>query len=42
MDRIPTVILCGGHGTKLRERTEYIPKALVPIGGMPIVPHVMR
>src|SRR4051795_3616666 len=33
----PVVILCGGRGTRLRERTESMPKALVEIGGRPIV-----
>jgi glucose-1-phosphate cytidylyltransferase len=38
----PTVvILCGGRGTRLRERTESVPKALVEIGGRPIVWHVI-
>ncbi len=37
----PVVILCGGRGTRLRERTESVPKALVEIGGMPIVWHVI-
>ncbi|MBA3327772.1 MAG: NTP transferase domain-containing protein [Solirubrobacterales bacterium] len=36
------VILCGGRGTRLRERTESIPKPLVEIGGRPIVWHVVR
>lgn len=36
------VILCGGKGTRLREETEYRPKPLVPIGGMPVVWHVMK
>ena len=35
-------ILCGGRGTRLQERTHAIPKALVEIGGMPIVWHVVR
>ena len=36
------VILCGGKGTRLREETQYIPKPLVPIGGMPILWHIMK
>lgn len=36
------VILCGGQGTRLREETEYRPKPLVPVGGMPILWHIMK
>jgi glucose-1-phosphate cytidylyltransferase len=36
------VILCGGKGTRLREETEYRPKPMVPIGGQPILWHIMK
>lgn len=35
-------ILCGGLGTRLREETELRPKPMVPIGGHPILWHIMR
>jgi len=35
-------ILCGGRGTRLRERTQSIPKPLIEIGGRPIVWHVIQ
>ena len=38
---LTVAILCGGRGTRLRERTESIPKPLVEIGGRPILWHVM-
>jgi glucose-1-phosphate cytidylyltransferase len=41
MSKPPVAILCGGRGTRLRERTEAVPKALVEIGGRPIVWHVI-
>src|SRR4051794_39125898 len=38
----PVVILCGGRGTRLQEHTRAIPKALVEIGGRPILWHVIQ
>jgi glucose-1-phosphate cytidylyltransferase len=40
--RPAVVILCGGRGTRLRERTREMPKPLVEIGGMPILWHVIQ
>jgi glucose-1-phosphate cytidylyltransferase len=39
---MPVVILCGGRGTRLQERTQSIPKPLVEVGDKPIVWHVIQ
>jgi glucose-1-phosphate cytidylyltransferase len=31
------VILCGGYGTRIRDVADDIPKAMIPIGGQPIL-----
>ena len=36
------IILAGGLGTRLVEYTETIPKPMVPIGGRPILWHIMQ
>ncbi len=36
------VILCGGQGTRIRDANELLPKPLLPIGGKPIVWHIMK
>lgn len=35
-------ILCGGRGTRLREVSETLPKPMVPIGGQPVIWHIMK
>lgn len=35
------VILCGGRGTRLQEKTRIVPKALVKIGDQPILWHLI-
>ena len=36
------VILAGGFGTRLSEYTDTIPKPMVPIGGKPIIEHIIN
>ena len=36
------VLLAGGFGTRISEESEYKPKPLVEIGGMPILWHIMK
>src|SRR5688500_11560561 len=36
------VILCGGMGTRIRDASELLPKPMLPIGGKPIVWHIMK
>lgn len=37
-----TVILCGGRGTRLGEHGQSVPKALVEIGGRPLLWHLLK
>tara|TARA_X000000950_G_C13814006_1_gene618913 strand:- start:415 stop:1116 length:702 start_codon:yes stop_codon:yes gene_type:complete len=39
---VKVVILAGGFGTRLSEYTNEIPKPMVPIGGKPILEHIME
>src|SRR5205823_12829099 len=36
------VILCGGLGTRIRDVAGDIPKPMIPIGGRPILWHIMK
>ena len=35
------VLLAGGLGTRMREETEFRPKPMVEIGGIPVLKHIM-
>lgn len=37
-----TVILAGGFGTRLSEETDLVPKPMLPVGGRPILWHIMK
>lgn len=37
-----TVILCGGRGTRIRDVAADIPKPMIPLGGLPILWHIMK
>jgi glucose-1-phosphate cytidylyltransferase len=39
---VKIVILCGGMGTRIRDASENLPKPLLPIGGRPIIWHIMK
>lgn len=41
-DKMKTLILAGGQGTRLGEETSRIPKPMVEIGGYPILWHIMK
>ena len=36
------VILAGGYGTRISEESQYKPKPMIEIGGMPIIWHIMK
>lgn len=35
-------ILCGGYGTRIRDVADDIPKPMIPVGGYPILWHIMK
>lgn len=37
-----TVILCGGFGMRIRDVAEDVPKPMIPLGGLPILWHLMK
>lgn len=39
---LKVVLFCGGYGLRLRDHEARIPKPVVPLGGEPLILHVMR
>lgn len=37
-----TVILAGGMGTRISEESQFVPKPMIQIGGMPVIWHIMK
>lgn len=37
-----TVILCGGKGTRIQDVAHDVPKPMIPVGGQPIIWHIMQ
>ena len=42
MEKIDTVILAGGFGTRISEKTKIIPKPMISIGNDPILLHIIK
>ncbi|MDA7592283.1 sugar phosphate nucleotidyltransferase [Rhodobacteraceae bacterium] len=42
LDKFSVVILAGGFGTRIAEYSDFIPKPLVPVGGRPIIAHIIE
>jgi glucose-1-phosphate cytidylyltransferase len=41
-EAMQVVLLCGGQGTRIRDVADDIPKPMIPIGGRPILWHIMK
>lgn len=42
MAEVPTIILCGGRGTRISEVNPVLPKPLLPVGERPMLWHIMK
>jgi glucose-1-phosphate cytidylyltransferase len=39
---VKVVLFCGGEGMRMREASEAVPKPMIPVGGRPILWHLMK
>jgi mannose-1-phosphate guanylyltransferase len=39
---LKVVLLAGGHGMRAKPFTDYIPKAMIPVDGRPVIDHLVR
>ena len=39
---VPTIILCGGRGSRIADAFPVLPKPLIPVGERPILWHIMK
>ena len=42
VNKMKTIILAGGYGTRLGNITEAVPKPMIKIGNKPIIWHIMK
>ena len=42
MEKIDTIILAGGFGSRISEKTKIIPKPMINIGNEPIIMHIIK
>ena len=42
MNKLKTIILSGGFGTRISEETNLKPKPMIEVGGKPILWHIMK
>ncbi len=39
---VPVLILAGGYGTRISEESQFKPKPMIEVGGIPLLVHIMR
>ena len=41
-NKLPVLILAGGYGSRLSEKTNLIPKPMIRVGDKPIIHHILE